>query len=135
MNQAELLLPSSDLTADMEFFIQLGFRLDNIFPSDDPAVARMSGHGLSIRIDKSTVTDPSVIHILTDEPEKFNIEKKEAVAPNGTVIKFFPKTYDLKIPTTKHHFEVRKLKDSDPWVIGRAGMLYRDLIPERLGGA
>jgi hypothetical protein len=30
---------------------------------------------------------------------------------------------------------VRRLKDNTPWVIGRAGMRYRDLIPGRLGGS
>ena len=29
----------------------------------------------------------------------------------------------------------RRLTDKAPWVIGRAGMNYRDLIPDRLGGA
>ncbi len=27
------------------------------------------------------------------------------------------------------------MQDNEPWVIGRAGMLYRDLIPDRLGGS
>ena len=30
---------------------------------------------------------------------------------------------------------MRRLKDNTPWVIGRAGMRYRDLIPGRLGGS
>ena len=30
---------------------------------------------------------------------------------------------------------VRRLADQAPWVIGRAGMHYRDLVPSRLGGA
>ena len=30
---------------------------------------------------------------------------------------------------------MRRLQEGDPWVIGRAGMQYRDLIPGRLGGA
>jgi len=47
----------------------------------------------------------------------------------------FPKSYQLTYPTTRHKFEVRRLQDKDPWIIGRAGMLYRDLIPDRLGGS
>ncbi len=38
-------------------------------------------------------------------------------------------------PPTQHAFLVRHLRDSDPWVIGRAGMHYRDLLPGRLGGS
>jgi quercetin dioxygenase-like cupin family protein len=41
----------------------------------------------------------------------------------------------LEIPPTRHEFVVRRLKDNSPWVIGRAGMRYRDLIPGRLGGS
>ena len=50
---AEVLLPTRDLTADLTFFTEtLGFRLDTYFPADDPAVATMSGHGLTIRLDR-----------------------------------------------------------------------------------
>ena len=36
---------------------------------------------------------------------------------------------------TQHEFVVRRLVDQAPWIIGRAGMHYRDLIPNRLGGS
>lgn len=128
--QAELLLPSEDLSEDMAFFTQLGFRLDQIYPSDNPAVARMSGHGMKIRLDCSAKTEAPVLHLLTDE-----LPPSELQAPNGTIIKFQPASYELEKPKTRHVFEVRRLRDSAPWVIGRAGMLYRDLIPDRLGGS
>lgn len=128
--QAELLLPSEDLSEDMAFFTRLGFRLDQIYPSDDPAVARMSGHGMKIRLDRSAKTEAPVLHLLTDE-----VPVSELQAPNGTLIKFLPASYELEKPKTQHIFEVRRLKDGAPWVIGRAGMLYRDLIPDRLGGS
>jgi hypothetical protein len=41
----------------------------------------------------------------------------------------------LVLPATEHAFVVRRLADQAPWVIGRAGMMYRDLVPSRLGGA
>ena len=41
----------------------------------------------------------------------------------------------MVLPPTLHSFVVRRLKDQAPWVIGRAGMHYRDLIPDRLGGS
>lgn len=134
-SQAEIILSTKDLTADMDFFGLIGFRLDNIFPSDDPAVARMSGHGLKIRLDKNLKTPNSAINILTDNPASFDQARTVLTAPNGTIVNLIPLSYDLEIPKAQHHFEIRKLLDSDPWVIGRAGMLYRDLIPERLGGS
>ncbi len=39
------------------------------------------------------------------------------------------------MPQTEHSFVVRRLKDQAPWIIGRAGMHYRDLVPSRLGGS
>ena len=131
-NTAQLQLPSSDLTADMKFFSTLGFRLDKIYPADDPSVAEMSGHGLHICFNKKNYSAPALIHILTDGKEKINTE---LIAPNGTVIKFIKKSNELITPPTQHKFEVRRLQDGEPWIIGRAGMLYRDLIPDRLGGS
>lgn len=132
---AQVLLPSKDLVKDIEYFSHLGFRLNNIFPSDDPTVALMSGHNINVRLDKKAKCAPSTIHILTDYPEHINVGNKELIAPNGTIFKILPKTYQLNTPTTQHKFEVRQLQNNDSWVIGRAGMLYRDLIPDRLGGS
>ncbi|WP_299214473.1 hypothetical protein [uncultured Dokdonia sp.] len=132
---AQLRLPSEDLTADMDFFIQLGFRLDKIFPADHPAVAMLSGFGMHIVLDKREESPPAVINIITDTPETIAQGKKELTAPNGTVIHILPRTQTLVTPSTQHHFEVCKLSEASSWVIGRAGMLYRDLIPDRLGGS
>jgi quercetin dioxygenase-like cupin family protein len=132
---AQVLLPSEDLTADVDFFTKLGFRLDHIFPADDPAVAMMSGHGLHIRLDKNAFCPPVTIHLLSDQPENIASGKPETTAPNGTRIKILPRSFQLSTPATQHKFEVRQLQDKAPWVIGRAGMLYRDLIPDRLGGS
>lgn len=55
-------------------------------------------------------------------------------APNGTTVEFVAAEEPLHTPPTQHSFVVRRLVDQAPWVIGRAGMHYRDLIPDRLGG-
>ena len=40
---AEIIVPSSDIRNDLPFFMKkLGFRLEEIFPADDPAVAVLS---------------------------------------------------------------------------------------------
>ncbi|PCH96258.1 MAG: cupin [Bacteroidetes bacterium] len=102
-------LLARDLTAYIDYFTGLGFRLDNIYPDDDPKVAIMSGNNIQIRIDKG-----------------IGKEVKLTELPNSDEVIF---------PPTEHKFEVRKLQDNDPWIIGRAGMLYRDLLPDRLGGS
>ena len=136
--QAEIVLTSSNLNGDLAFFENAGFKMISIYPAEKPAVARMTGHGLQIRLDSEAISPPPVINILTDNPEGFADDKRELVAPNGTILRIIPKTFRLKVPKTQHSFQVNKLIPQDggtTWTTGRAGMLYRDLIPDRLGGA
>ena len=133
---AEICLSSTDLKADLPFYTeQLGFRLDSIFPADDPAVAVLSGYGLRIRLERGTVVAPGVLRLLCADPDAFADGKRELTAPNGTRIEIVDAHPRLEIPETQHAFVVRRLRDNTPWVIGRAGMRYRDLIPGRLGGS
>ena len=58
---AEIPLPSKDLAADLAFFTErLGFRLDTIFPADDPSTATISGHGVRIRLNRDGGGMPSL---------------------------------------------------------------------------
>jgi quercetin dioxygenase-like cupin family protein len=132
---AEVCLPSQDLAADLVFYQELGFRLDTIFPADDPAVATLSGHGLRIRLERGADLAPGVLRLLCREPEAFAGGKRELTAPSGVRIQIADAEPRLATPATQHAFVVRRLKDNSPWVIGRAGMHYRDLIPGRLGGS
>ena len=133
---AEVLLPSRDLAADLAFFTEtLGFRLDTIFPADDPAVATLSGHGLRVRIDRSSAHAPGVLRLLCDDPGAVAGGARTVTAPGGARIDLVEAQPALVTPPTDHTFMVRHLVDGAPWVIGRAGMRYRDLIPGRLGGS
>ena len=133
---AEVVLPSRDLAADLTFFTEtLGFRLDTIFPADDPAVATLSGHGLRVRIDRSALHAPGVLRLLCDQPQAVAGGTRSITAPGGTCIDLVEAQPALVTPPTDHTFMVRHLVDGAPWVIGRAGMRYRDLIPGRLGGS
>lgn len=133
---AEVLLPTKELRDDLPFFTKtLGMRLETIFPADDPSVASFSGHGLRIRIERGADVAPGHLRILTDDPDSFADGARQLIAPNGTQITIAPLTPQVQQPATAHEFAVRRLRDEAPWVIGRAGMHYRDLIPTRLGGS
>jgi len=133
---AELCLPSTDLAADIAFLEKaLGFRLETIYPADDPAVATMWGHGLRVRLDRASSAPPPELRLLCDEPDAVAGGARELVAPNGVRIHLVDRRPQFETPPTAHAFMVRRLKDQAPWVIGRAGMQYRDLIPGRLGGS
>jgi quercetin dioxygenase-like cupin family protein len=106
-----------------------------IYPADNPEVAVLSGHGLRLRLEKGAQDSPGTIRILTDDPDSFADGQRRLTAPNGTVVEIDELNPPLVLPATEHAFVVRRLADQAPWVIGRAGMQYRDLVPSRLGGA
>ncbi len=134
--RAEMRLPTQELRDDLPFYTKiLGMRLDMIYPADNPEVAVLSGHGLRIRIEKGAAEPAGTLRILTDDPNGFANGARVLTAPNGTRIEIDELNPPLVLPATQHAFVVRRLADQAPWVIGRAGMEYRDLIPTRLGGA
>ncbi len=136
ISAAEIRLPTGNFSDDLPFFLKsLGFRLDKIFPADDPAVAVISGHGMCIRLERDSDNPAGVLRLLCNEPGQFAGGETVIVSPGGTRIEIADANPPLVQPETQHSFLVRRLKDSDSWIIGRAGMRYRDLIPGRLGGS
>ena len=66
--RAEVLLPTDEIRDDIPFYTKtLGFRMDSIFPADDPTEASFSGHGLALRIRKGADVAPGILRILTDD--------------------------------------------------------------------
>ena len=134
--RAEIRLPTQQLRDDLPFYTKvLKMRLDMIYPADNPQVAVFSGHGLRIRIETGAAEQPGTLRILTDDPDGFAGGARQLTAPNGTRIEIDDLNPPMILPVTEHGFVVRRLADQAPWVLGRAGMSYRDLIPSRLGGA
>ncbi len=133
---AEMRLPTAELRDDIPFYTKvLGMRLDMIYPADDPQVGVFSGHGLRLRIEKGAAEPPGTLRILTDDPNGFADGARQLTAPNGTTVEIAERNPPLVLPPTQHSFVVRRLADQAPWIIGRAGMHYRDLVPDRLGGS
>ena len=132
IRSAEAVLPVTDLKTELPFFLgTLGFRLDTIFPADDPAVAVISGHGTRIRLERGSALAAGQLRLYVERPE----HPGALTSPNGNTILIEDADPALTIPETRHSFMVRRLADSDAWIIGRAGMHYRDLITDRLGGS
>jgi quercetin dioxygenase-like cupin family protein len=134
--RAEILLPTKDLRGDLPFFTKtLKMRLDMIYPADNPAVAVISGHGMRLRLDAEAGEAPGHIRILSDDWATLAGGQQTLTSPGGTRVTLDELNPPLVMPKTEHAFVVRRLADQAPWVIGRAGMMYRDLVPNRLGGA
>jgi quercetin dioxygenase-like cupin family protein len=136
MTEAEIRLPTKDLVKDLAFFTKtLGFRLEQIFPADNPAIVVLSGHGTRFRLETDAVEAPGTLRILSSEPDGLAGGEQLLISPGGTRVEIENLNPALVIPPTEHSFIVRKFRDGEPWGIGRAGMNYRDLIPGRLGGS
>ena len=103
-----------------------GFRLDAIFPADSPSTAIVSGHSVRLRLERCSTGAPITLHLLTDEP------RTDVDLPGGTHLAFrpFTRTYDL--PDIQPSLVISQPGHESG--VGRAGMLYRDLIPDRWGG-
>ncbi len=82
-------IPINDLDAAIEEYEHRGYRLDMIFPADDPREARMS-------------------------------------CGDGTVV--------LMRANTAQGSHENGIQSASEWIRGRAGMEYRDLIPDRMRG-
>ena len=133
---AEFVLPCTELTETLPFFRErLGFRLDAIFPADDPAVAIVSGHGLRIRLERDGQGSPGTIRLHGADPAAFAEGETEVMAPNGTRVEIVLADPPLELPPMAQSFVVNTLGGgAGEWGVGRAGMGYRDLIPDRQGG-
>jgi quercetin dioxygenase-like cupin family protein len=129
---AECVLPAGNLSETLHFFVDtLGFRLDSIMPADDPRIAQLSGYGLRLRLDAAHEGDAGVLRLGTTQ----GVERAALVAPNRTRIEFGPARLPIQLPPLQPSLGVQRLDDRPgAWKSGRAGMQYRDLIPDRQGG-
>lgn len=120
---AEILLPSKGIAEDLEFWTsgELGFRMDQIYPADNPKVVTLSGHGIRMRLDTDITNPPGVIRLLCNEPLKAFGGKTEFTSPSGTRVEVAKADIRTPQPLTQHAFHTRRLRDNTPWVIGRAG--------------
>jgi quercetin dioxygenase-like cupin family protein len=127
---AQIVLPAPNFDKTLQFFTgELGFKVDVISPADDPARATISAHGLSIRLDRDASGEPGVLRLLSDAAAGTTL-----TAPNGTVIEFARAIPMIEMPPLVPSFTVATIDGNARWGIGRAGMRYRDLVPDRQGG-
>ncbi len=124
---AEMVAPCDALPATLAFFEGLGFRVETIFPAEEPHTASLSGHGMRLRLAPGS-GDPGVIRLACERPGE------ALTAPNGTRVEFVAMDPPIELPPLRPEFVITRQADGPPENVGRAGMIYRDLIPSRLGG-
>ena len=132
ITSAQIVLPCKNFNRSLEFFVEtLGFRVETIFPADAPSTAVISGYGTTLRLQNSSENQPLTIQLIGDFSDK---TLRELCSPDGVRVILIDDKSKIEIPEIRHEFVISKLDGENVWGEGRAGMLYRDLIPSRLGG-
>ncbi len=128
---AEVVLPAKPFADTLSFFTdKLGFRTDSIYPADAPRIAVISGFGIRLRLDSGAVIPSGRLRLLCAGLS----ETTTQTAPNGTLVEIVPVESPLILPPNRPTLVVSQKDAEHDWVEGRAGMQYRDLIPDRFGG-
>jgi mannose-6-phosphate isomerase-like protein (cupin superfamily) len=131
---AQVVVPASDLAATLEFFTErLGFRVESIVPADHPQVAVIVGFGARLRLDATAEGAAPSLRLLCPDPTVVAGGVTTLTAPNGIVVRLVPESNPLVVPPVQQSFVLTRATDL-PWGTGRAGMRYRDLVPDRQGG-
>ena len=130
--QAEVFVPCTDLNAALAFFVgELGFRIEVIFPAEAPTTASLSGHGVRLRLAPGEGAAPRLrLPCVVLPPEA----DRRRDGPDGVVVDWVPADPPVEIPPLQPAFVINRSGDGPQPAPGRAGMIYRDLIPGRLGG-
>jgi mannose-6-phosphate isomerase-like protein (cupin superfamily) len=137
LRSAQVVVPCAELDPTLGFFTDtLGMRVEAIFPADDPAVAVVTGLGVRLRLDATQNGSGAAIRLrlLCDDPASVAAGQTTLTAPNGTVVDLVDAEPPVDVPPVRQSLVITRLSDDAAWHAGRAGMLYRDLLPEREGG-
>jgi len=131
---SQVLVACRELEPTLAFLQQrLGFQVDAIFPADNPTTVMVSGHGLSLRLVEGASGGATDIYLLCDHPQAAGASL--LTAPNGLRIHLVAADPPMRQPATQQRLVLTRGGGADAWGVGRAGMRYRDLVPDRLGGA
>jgi quercetin dioxygenase-like cupin family protein len=127
VRDAHVVLATDHFDADFDALTaQHGFRVDAIFPADAPTTAIVSAHGVRLRLESSAAARPLTLHLLTDAGTGSH------TLPGGSRLEYRPFTTDYVMPPASPSLVISH--DSGESGVGRAGMRYRGLLPDRWGG-
>ncbi|MEP1125251.1 MAG: cupin [Ilumatobacter sp.] len=127
-----------DLDAEMEFFVEsVGCRIHVVSPADDPRrVVLHHGERDALELIRSDVDRPTRL-VAEGEFES----DRNLTSPGGTTVTVRPRGgsvaqvvgADMKVPDGVASLSIVEASDGS-FGVGRAGMEYCDLLPDRWGG-
>jgi quercetin dioxygenase-like cupin family protein len=119
-----------DLDAMVAFLVdECGARIESISPADAPRDVTVMLGGSSICVRRADHDEP--VHLIVRDPSV--TESMTRAAPNGTLIEFRSDSVEVVVPAVAPSLSI--VRAGDDFGVGRAGMGYRDLLPDRWGGA
>jgi mannose-6-phosphate isomerase-like protein (cupin superfamily) len=127
INDAHVVVTTTCFADDLAALTERhGFRVDAIYPADSPSTAIVSAHGVRLRLEAGDTPHPVRLHLISDD------RRGTSELPGGSTIEFrpFSTTYELVDNRPSLVFS----HDDGERGTGRAGMRYRDLVPDRWGG-
>ena len=138
---ARLVLPVDDLQAAVDGLTAIGFRLLEIGPADEPTSAVVDAGGFSLRLHTdSPSAGPDRVRPVGVELDGSDgaigpTDLGDADVPEALASLLVPPSTVPAGPPPSIQDRVISHEAAGDWVVGRAGMRYRDLIPARHGGA
>ena len=137
IDAAQLVLRCTDLGASIQFLTgRLGFKVRLIMPSEAPSIAVLRAHGCTLRLETATdgPAGPARLRLLCKPALLPAGTPAQLLGPDGLVVDLVDAHAPVAIPPEVQEFVLSRLGGPESWGVGRAGMLYRDLIPSRLNG-
>jgi len=135
LRSAQVQIGCDAIEPSLSFFVKtLGFRVDAIFPADDPDTVMLSGYGMQIRLQRGAARGVEALYLLCDDAQAAAGGQTLLNAPNGVSIHLTAADPPMKVPPARQALVLSRGGDGQ-WSAGRAGMWYRDLLPDRHGGA
>ena len=132
-DQMETVIECADLDAMVGFCTDvLGCRIELITPADNPAQYVVAGHGARLRLGRSDTDSP--IRLRLSVGRELGDDERELRAPDGSIVELVPPADAVSIPENEPALSVVRADSGDEFGTGRAGMGYRDLLPDRWGG-
>ena len=124
-----IVIPCVDIDAMAAFLSErLDGRIDGISPADSPSEVSMTVGGTPVCIRRHERDEP-VHFVLVAGP---GATPTTLIAPNGSTIEIRAQTDEVIVPPSVPSLSI--VRSGGDFGVGRAGMEYRDLLPDRWGG-
>ncbi len=126
-----IVVDCADLGTEVAFFTEAGgFRIQLVTPADDPRCVVVERDGIALELRRSDRDRPIRVRI---DDEGAGVDERELRSPGGSVIGWCARSTAHEVPPNVPRLTVVD-GDDGRFGVGRAGMQYRDLLPDRWGG-